>query len=279
MTEPVVGFIGLGSQGGPMASAVLDAGYDLVAWARREQTLDPFRGRAVLASSPADLAQRCDIVLLCVRKDEDVIDVVLREDGILAGAGAGTVLVVHSTTHPTTCKDLEVRCRAVGVLLLDAPVSGGGSAAAQGSLLVMTGGDEVTFGRALPVLSAFGDPVVHLGPVGTGQMAKLVNNVMFTANLATAHDAVSLGRDVGLDPDALVRVLQHGSSRSFALDVYAGMRSGIGDPARTDPIASLLDKDVALAHQLAAESESDSGWIFAVANRILDVMRASSTGA
>jgi 3-hydroxyisobutyrate dehydrogenase len=279
MTQPVVGFIGLGNQGAPMALAVLDAGYDLVVWARREQTLDPFRGRAAIASSPADLAQHCDIVLLCVRKDEDVNDVVYREDGLLAGARTGTVLVVHSTTHPETCKDLEAQCRAVGVLLLEAPVSGGGSAASEGNLLVMAGGDELAFHRALPVISTFGDPVVHLGPTGTGQTAKLVNNVLFTANLSTAHEAMSLGREFGLEPEALARVLQHGSSRSFALDVYAGVRSSVGDPARTDPIASLLSKDVALAHQLAVQSELDSEWIFKVTERILDVMQYPLGGA
>ena len=277
VSELVVGFIGLGSQGGPMAAAVLDAGYDLVVWARRDQTLDPYRGRARIVSSPADLAERSDIVLLCVLKDEDVKDVVLREDGVLAGARAGTILVVHSTTHPTTCVDLETRCREVGVHLLDAPVSGGGAAATEHRLLVMVGGNEVTFRRVLPVLSIFGEPVVHLGPVGAGQTAKLVNNVLFTANIGVAHDSVSLGSAFGLDAEALVQVLRHGSSRSYALDLYSGMRGGITDPSRTGPIASLLGKDVALARLLAAQLGLDTNSIFGTADRILGVMGSPPT--
>jgi 3-hydroxyisobutyrate dehydrogenase len=273
--RPRVGFIGLGSQGGPMARRIIDAGYPMVLWARRAETLEPFASTAALtAASPAELANQADIVAICVVNDDDVSDVIQRPDGVAAGLRPGAVVAIHSTIHPDTCIALGDTLAAVGASVIDAPVSGGGPAAAHGRLLVMVGGDQAAFEVALPVLSTFGDPVRLLGPLGSGQLAKLVNNLLFTAGLSLAHDAVELGSALGLDAAALTAVLQSGSARSFALDTYTGLRQAglsAGTPG-PDSVARLLRKDVDIAGALAATRSAPVGLLVEVADELLALL-------
>ncbi|MER5756388.1 NAD(P)-dependent oxidoreductase [Streptomyces sp. NPDC002088] len=244
------GFIGLGSQGAPMAHRILDAGLPLTLWARRRASLEPFAStKAELASSPAELAASCDVVGVCVVADTDVEGVVLGESGVLAGLRPGAVLAVHSTVHPDTCRRLGALAARRGVHVVDAPVSGGGPAAAAGRLLVMAGGESEAVERCRPVFEAYGDPVVHLGPLGSGQVAKLLNNVLFTANFGIAASALDLGRRLGVAPERLAEVAGHGSAASFALGRLAAAG---GDPSRMGNLAgALLAKDVRLMSALA----------------------------
>ena len=185
-----VGFIGLGSQGGPIARRIIESGHPTVLWARRSATLDPFRDTgALVAASPAELAAQAQFIGVCVVDDNDVEDVLLRADGVIAGIKPGTIVAIHSTIHPATCTRIGARLADKGALLVDAPVSGGGGAAASGELLVMVGADHAVFRQALPILSTFGNPVRHLGPLGSGQLAKLVNNLLFISGISLAHDA------------------------------------------------------------------------------------------
>ena len=266
-----VGFIGLGSQGAPMARRIVDAGYPVTLWARRPATLEPFADTpAKVAGSPADLAASSDLVCICVVSDADVEEVVAGERGVLAGLGTGAVIAVHSTVHPDTCRRLAGRAEAKGMRLIDAPVSGGGPAAAEGRLLVMAGGDAETVEYCRPVLATYGDPVVHLGPVGSGQLTKLLNNLLFTAHLATAASALSLGQALGVDPGRLADVMSHGSASSFAL-------ARIGDAGGTlDRIAAfagpLLQKDVRLMADIAAAAGATAGAVMTAADDALALM-------
>jgi 3-hydroxyisobutyrate dehydrogenase-like beta-hydroxyacid dehydrogenase len=250
-----VGFIGLGSQGAPMARRILRAGYETTLWARRSATLAPFADTAAeTTGSPAELAAACDVVCLCVVDDADVEQLTTGPDGVLAGMRAGGVIVVHSTVHPETCRRLEDRARIQRVSVLDAPVSGGGRAAEQGTLLVMAGGDPQVFAFCRPLFATYGDPVVHLGPIGSGQVAKLLNNVLFTAQLGLAADALELGGRLGLDTEGLGRILPRGSAASFALErvVDAG-----GTLARIAAHAGgLLAKDVRLLADIADNADA-----------------------
>jgi 3-hydroxyisobutyrate dehydrogenase-like beta-hydroxyacid dehydrogenase len=170
-----VGFVGLGMQGAPMAHRVIAAGFPTTLWARRQTTLEPFAGTAsqIVPSLP-ELGARSDMVCICVFADDDVEEVLTGADGILAGMQPGSLVAVHSTVSPHTCEALAVTAQACGVTLIDAPVSGSAPAAAAGRLLVMVGGGDAACERARPVLAAFGDPVIHVGPLGSGQLAKLV---------------------------------------------------------------------------------------------------------
>lgn len=245
-----VGFIGLGSQGAPMARRILGAGHETTLWARRRATLDAFADSgAKTAGSPAELAAVSDLVCLCVVDDADVEQVVTGPDGVLAGLRRGGVITIHSTVHPDTCRRLEAVARTSGVSVLDAPVSGGGRAAEQGTLVVVAGGDPQVFAYCRPVFATYGDPVVHLGPTGSGQLAKILNNLLFTAHLGLAADALGLGTALGLDSAALSRVLPRGSAASFALDRVADAGGSL------DRIAAhaggLLAKDVRLFAEIA----------------------------
>ena len=257
MNETRVGFIGLGSQGAPMARRIIEAGYPVTLWARRPATLEPFADTgAKTAGTPAELAADVDLVCLCVTADADVEQVIAGE-GVLGALAEGGVIAVHSTVHPDTCRRLAAEAATRGIRLIDAPVSGGGPAASAGRLLVMVGGDEPTVEFCRPVFASYGDPVVHLGPLGAGLVTKLLNNVLFTAHLGTAASLLSLGSSLGVDPALLAGVISHGSGNSFALQRVAdggGTLDRIAQHAGT-----LLRKDVALIADLAAADGAATG--------------------
>jgi 3-hydroxyisobutyrate dehydrogenase-like beta-hydroxyacid dehydrogenase len=269
-----VGFIGLGSQGGGMARRLVACGVPTTLWARRPEVLVDFPGAAA-AASPADLAARCDLVSVCVVDDAGVDDVLGRPDGVLAGMAPGGVVAVHATVHPATCERWAAAAAERDVTVLDAPVSGGGAVAEGGRLLVMVGGPTEVVERCRPVFETYGDPVVHTGPVGTGQLAKLVNNVLFTAHLALAHDAARLASGLGLDPQRLGEILQHGSGASYAGGVHTRMGSSLA-PLR-DGAGPLLRKDIGLLADLAAARGLDVGALVEVAERATASMAGPET--
>lgn len=249
-----VGFIGLGSQGAPMARRIIDAGFPTTLWARRSAALVPFADTsAKIAGSPAELAAASDLVCVCVVSDVDVEEVVLGEGGVLSEIGTDGMIAVHSTVHPDTCRRLATEAAYAGVAVLDAPVSGGGGAAAEGRLLVMVGGDPYAVSRCRPVFETYGDPVVHLGDVGSGQVTKLLNNVLFTANLATAASTLALGQALDIDPGRLAEVITHGTADSFALSRIASAGGTLDRIAvHAEP---LLRKDVGLLIDLVGNTE------------------------
>lgn len=268
-----VGFIGLGSQGGPMARRIVEGGYELTLWARRPESLEPYRDTAAkYADSPAKLAAASDVVCLCVVADDDVRQVITGENGVLEGLREGGIIVVHSTIHPDTARDLASAARERGVSLIDAPVSGGGMGATAGTLLVMVGGDAETVERCRPVFATYGNPVVHLGELGAGLVTKLLNNLLFTANLSLAENALALGSALGVDPTRLGEVVSHGTANSFALGrvVSAGGLDRIAGHA-----GDLLKKDVGLIAEIADAAGVAPGITFTAADATLDKMGRS----
>ena len=238
-----VGFVGLGSQGGPMARRIVEEGYPTTLWARRPETLEPFADTAAtVAATPAELGAAADLLGVCV-VDEAGVDQVLRgADGALAAMAEGSIVVVHSTVHPATC--LRLQQDFPGLHIVDAPVSGGGHQAEARELLVMVGGPAEVVERCRAVLETFGDPVLHVGPLGSGQEAKLLNNTVFAAQLALAAEVFALAVDRDLDQEAVAAILSAGSGRSYAAEVVAG---GGFDLAGLAPFAGeLLAKDVGI---------------------------------
>ena len=266
-----VGFIGLGSQGGPMARRIVEGGYETTLWARREASLEPYADTAAkTAGSPAELAAASDLVCLCVVGDDDVRQVVYGESGVLAGLPSGGIVAIHSTVHPDTCREVAERAAAQGVSVIDAPVSGGAPAAEEGKLLVMVGGEQGVFDRCRPVFATYADPIVHLGPLGSGQVTKILNNLLFTANLGSAISTLELGDALGIPRDRLCEVLNGGSAVSKALGsiaVFGGTLDGLA------PIAGgLLQKDVRHAASLAATASAREGAVFDAADAALKSM-------
>jgi 3-hydroxyisobutyrate dehydrogenase-like beta-hydroxyacid dehydrogenase len=267
-----VGFVGLGSQGGPMARRIIDAGFATTLWARRRETLEPFAGTsAQIAASPAALGAASDLVGVCVVDDAGVEQLLLDADGVLAAMQPGGIVAIHSTVHPATCRRLAQPAAARGIALLDAPVSGGGPAAAARRLLVMVGGDADAFARAQPVFASYGDPVLHLGSLGSAQAVKLLNNLLFAAQLGIATRAFDIGRALDVDPAALARVLASGSGRSYGVELVSS--AGFTAAPLAAHAGALLQKDVGIVAEVAADAAIDLGVLLSAADEALAVLR------
>jgi len=221
-----VGFIGLGAMGGAIATRIIEASWPTVLWARRPEALKPFgRKNVTTVPTPRALATRVDLVGVCVWSDDDVRQVLLGESGILDGCRPGTIIAIHSTIQPSTCRELAAAAAERDAILLDAPVSGGRKIALDGSLTIAIGGNKQAATDCQGVFRTFANSVVHLGDVGSGQFAKLLNNALLAANLAIADDALALGETLGLDADRLVEFLSCASGRSYALGVAQAARA------------------------------------------------------
>jgi len=266
-----VGFIGLGSQGGPMARRIVEGGYDLTLWARRAASVEPYADTAAkVAATPAELAAASDLVCLCVVGDADVKQVLEGDTGVLAGLAPGGIIAIHSTVHPDTCREIAELAGKQGVSVIDAPVSGGAPAVEQGTLMVMVGGEEADVEKCRPVFATYSDAVVHLGALGAGQVAKILNNLQFTANLGSAMSTLELGDALGIPRDRLCHVLNRGSATSKAISsitMFGGSLEGLA------PIAGgLLQKDVRHAASLAEHASAPEGSVFTAADTALASM-------
>ncbi len=214
-----VGVIGLGRMGLPMARHLVRAGFSVSGF-----DLDPER-RAALAGvggvpqpSVGAVAAQSDAVLVMVADDAQVTEAALGAAGIVAAAPRGAVVIVSSTVTPSTCRVVAATAAKRGVAVLDAPVSLGQRAAEAGTLTVFAGGPSDVFARCRPVLSAFGTEIVHVGEaVGSGQVAKLVNNLILWAGIIAVREGLTLGEHLGVPPGRLQRALQKGSADSYAL--------------------------------------------------------------
>ena len=234
-----------------MARRVIDAGFDVVLWARRPESLEPYADtKATFANSVAELGAQVDFCGICVVDDNGVKDVFSQ---LLPAMSAGSLIAIHSTVTPTLCIQLAKDAAEKGITLIDAPVSGGGPGAEAGTLTVMAGGDPEAIEKLKPVFDTYSSLVAHLGDVGTGQYAKLVNNSMMAANLAVADHSFALADALGIDPKGFAELVRVSSGRSFAFEVRARM-SQASEFAHG---AKLLDKDVRLlGDALGKDSES-----------------------
>ncbi len=218
-TKPAVGFIGLGDQGLPMATAIAEAGYALHVWARRPESLDALGGTEyVRHDNPKDLGAACDVIGLCVSTDDANMRIVT--GGLLDGMRRGSVVVNHGTGTPGNAARLTEACAAAGVDVLDSPVSGGRPAAERRGLTTLVGGPEPVAERCRPVFDSFSSHVVYLGGTGAGQTAKLFNNALLMMNQASIAEIVELAASFGtVEPVRLVEALKLGSASSAALSL------------------------------------------------------------
>jgi 3-hydroxyisobutyrate dehydrogenase-like beta-hydroxyacid dehydrogenase len=215
--RPAVGFIGLGDQGAPMAQAIGDRGFDLHVWARRPTSVEavadvPHTVRATVV----DLVAASDILALCLRDDSDIWDV-LSTPGVREHLRPGTVVVNHGTGDPGENVKIAESLRSLGAFYLDAPVSGGGPGAKARTLTTFVGGDRAAFDRCSPVFATFSTRVSRMGPVGSGQMTKLLNNAMTMSNLKNAVDLVRLAQQLRVDIPAVLDVISDSSGGSASL--------------------------------------------------------------
>ena len=277
-----VGFVGLGEIGVPMARRIMQAGWPLTVYARRPQVLEPFRNTtAVIARSLRELGERSDIVGICVFDDQQVEDVILG-DGILSGMRRGGILLIHSTAHRDTCRKMAEAAAPLGVEVMDAPISGGPDGANAGTLGVMVGGDPQAFERSRPVLESFARNVRRVGPVGSGQAAKIINNALYSAQGKLVHEAITLGEALGLDRKALIDLLQASSSDSFVLRRYAVTASleywvNHRGTAKGN-VTNVLGKDADLYLGLEDAAGGDAGDVGRLAQAFVTALRALNVG-
>lgn len=262
MTGVSCGFIGLGSQGAPIARRMIDAGFPMTLWARRPETLEPFRATSArFATSIEELGAAADHVGICVVNDDDVRQVCER---LIPAMRPASRIAIHSTIHPDTCRQIERQASDRGLWVIDAPVSGGSPAAEAGVLTLMLGGDPDVIAAARPVFESFGRLILHLGEVGRGQQAKLINNTLLAGNLGLAEAALEAGAELGIARDVLVELLLASSGRSFALEVRARLPA----PDAFNHGGKLLAKDVRLLGEVlgtqdrAARGLSDAAMLF-----------------
>ena len=214
-----IAFVGLGVMGYPMAGYLAKAGHDTVVYnrtaAKAEQWVAEFGGSN--ASTPQAAADDAEIVFCCVGNDDDVREVVLGEDGVLAGIGEGAVIVDHTTASATIAREIYAVAAAKSVGFLDAPVSGGQAGAENGQLTVMVGGDEGVFGRAAPVIDCYAKAITHIGPVGSGQLAKMVNQICIAGVVQGLSEGLHFAQRAGLDPAVVIESISKGAAQSWQM--------------------------------------------------------------
>jgi 2-hydroxy-3-oxopropionate reductase len=220
MSQPV-GFIGLGLMGRPMASNLMRAGFPLVLHSRTRQKADDLarEGEAVVVDSPAEVAERCEVVITMLPDTPDVEHVVAGREGVLAGIRADGLLIDMSTISPVVTRHLAARLAERGASMLDAPVSGGDVGAIQGTLSIMVGGEERDFRRARPLFEAMGRTIVHMGPNGAGQVTKAANQIVVAGTIAAVSEALVLGARAGVDPGRILDVLGGGLAGNKVMEV------------------------------------------------------------
>lgn len=274
---PRVGFIGLGAMGVPVASNILEGGFPLTLWARRPETAERLRARgAGWADSPTSLMKVSDIIILMVTSSPDVEELVAGPKGLLSGQAEGKIIVDMSTIAPSVSRSLNVLAAEKGVQFLDAPVSGGTQGAEAGTLTVMVGGERTAFEQALPVLSSLGKNVFHVGPSGSGEVIKLVNNILVGVIAAATAEALVLGVKAGVDVETMAEVVGVSSGASWQLANQFPLRAFNGS-FKPGFMTDLLHKDLGLALDLGAQEQTPL-FLAALARQLYGEARAAGYG-
>jgi len=251
-----IGFVGLGTMGAFMAQNLLRTGFDVTVWNRSAgRDTDLVAMGARVASTPAQVGEACEIVVVCVTDAPQVNEVVFSSDGLADGLRPGSLIVDCSTISPVSTRDFADRLAARQVHWVDAPVSGGSEGAQRATLSIMVGGDESDVARARPVLDAMGSTITHVGELGAGQWAKAINQVIIAGTYLGVAEGITLGLTAGLDMDKVVTALAGGAAGSWILQNRSGRMI-----ANEYPLGfkiSLHRKDLAIALALASQTGAD----------------------
>ena len=215
--KPVIGFVGIGNMGAPMAQNLLKAGYPLIVYDLSEKAMESLtKVGAEKASSARDLASRSPIVITILPASPDVETVVLGPEGILEGAKPGDIVIDMSSSYPGSTKMLWERLSAKGIRMLDAPVSGGTEGAHEGTLAIMVGGEEKDYEECRPVFEAMGQNIYYLGKIGAGHTVKALNNLCSACSMVITSEALVIATKLGLSPDKVIDAINSSSGRSWS---------------------------------------------------------------
>ena len=215
-----VAFVGLGVMGYPMAGYLAKAGHDVTVYNRTKEKAASWAAEyaGVVANTPASAATNSEIVFCCVGDDPDVRAVILGGDGVLEGIGDGAVIVDHTTASATVAREVYEAAREKNVGFLDAPLSGGQAGAESGQLAIMVGGDADVYERVLPVMQCYAKACTLIGPVGSGQLAKMANQICIAGVVQGLSEALHFVKRAGLDPAAVIGAISKGAAQSWQME-------------------------------------------------------------
>ena len=215
-----VSFIGLGVMGYPMAGHLQNNGYDVVVFnrttARAEKWVEEYKGS--MAKTPGEASQNSEIVFICVGQDEDIIEVMETESGILSKVAEGTIIVDHTTASAEIARNYYQKLKDKKLSFLDAPVSGGQAGAENGVLSIMIGGDEKDYNTVKPVLTSYGKAVELIGPSGSGQIAKMINQICIAGLVQGLSEAMAFGKKSNVDMEKVLSVISKGAAQSWQME-------------------------------------------------------------
>jgi 3-hydroxyisobutyrate dehydrogenase-like beta-hydroxyacid dehydrogenase len=232
MPDRSIGFVGLGIMGGPMAGNLVDAGYEVVGYNRSDGPIEELVSEGGLAGeSAADVADRTDVIIMCL-PDSAVVESVMHEpDGVIEGLGGVETVIDMSTISPTVTESLARELNELNVAMLDAQVSGGEEGAINGSLSIMIGGDEAVLEEHRSILEVLGGTIVHCVPNGAGQVTKACNQIICAVTYEAVSEALMLAQKAGADLEAVVEATSSGAAGCWALDNRAPrMIEGVFEP-------------------------------------------------
>ncbi len=276
MPKERIGFIGTGIMGGPMVRNLLKAGYPVVVHNRTESKAKALLEEgAVWGASPADVAKKSDVVITCVTDTPDVREVLLGQNGVIEAARAGLICVDMSTISPSATREIGQILEARGVTLLDAPVSGGEVGAIEGRLSIMMGGAKESVEKVRPIMEAMGQTVTHCGPLGSGQMTKLANQVMVIHTIMSIAEGLAFAEKAGLNLETTLQVTSAGAAGSYSLKAL-GPKIIAGDfkPAF---MVDLQQKDLRLVLECAEQIKQPLPGV-ALVKQLLAALQAQDRG-
>ncbi len=251
-----IGFLGLGTMGAAMAGHLVRSGRPVTVWNRTPgRAAGLLADGAVEAATPAAVAAASDVLLLCVSDTPDVEAVLFGTDGVASGAHAGLLVIDCSTIAPGATRDMAARLAPIGVDLADAPVSGGSEGAQKATLTIFVGAEPGVFERARPILESIGRTITHVGPVGSGQAVKAVNQVVLAGAYLGVAEGIVLAMKAGLDVEQVVAALGGGAAQSWVLANRSGRMLANDYPLGFKVALHLKDLGIALG--LAAESGAE----------------------
>ncbi|HBU99865.1 NAD(P)-dependent oxidoreductase [Thalassospira lucentensis] len=250
-----IGVIGLGNMGLGMVRTLVREGFAVIGFdLSGERQDEAARAGAAIVASQKELFKSCDTIILSLPTAAHVTAVLTGEGGLADGDGAPRLVIDTTTSEPDVTRNLDQILRPLGHILIDAPVSGGQAGANSGQLTMMVGGSDADFAKAMPVLTALGGKITHVGPVGAGHAVKIVNNMLVAAHLLTMSEAIRLGTAAGVEVEHLISALNAGSGRSAISEVNypKWVMNGAFDSGFT---MGLMRKDMRLAMALAAQKD------------------------
>ena len=251
-----VGFIGLGTMGAAMAANLARAGFGVTAWNRTPDRAPELDGLGVeRAATPADVARSVETLVICVSDTPDVAAVLLGPDGVATGARPGTLVIDCSTISPGATRGFAGELAKRDIALVDAPVSGGSEGAQKATLTIFVGGEATDVERARPILAALGKTITHVGPIGSGQAVKAVNQVILAGTYLGVAEGIVLAMKAGLDVEQVVGALGGGAAQSWVLANRAGRMIANDYPLGFK--VALHRKDLGIALELAKELGAD----------------------